>query len=423
MSEYKPLEIDLTPAKFDKLREFIEGQSGVFVDDARLDALRISLVTEMSINQINTFDEYFELLTKRDTNQEAFRNLLNLITLNESHFFKNAEHFQILAENIIPEIAERKESGDKTLRMWSAGCSTGEEPYSMAIVMLEAMALLEGWKIEILATDVSQNALSIAQQGEYFKGSIKDVRKEWLDKYFDVVDNKYRVKDFVKQAVKFKYLNLIREPFPIEEVYGQDIIFCRNVTIHFKIESTRRVVSRFYDTLPDVGYLFVGPHETLLGVTNEMRHLEVGHTSIYCKGPSVLFSRVPSKLVIATIYMNQKKYEFAKSICTDLMTREPAEAEHHLLLGMIFRQEGKLDDGIMELEQAVSFNSQLVFAYLQLAETYEAAGNHAQAAKHYDRTIEIARTRPVFTPIEVVNRLSKDDIIHLAQKGRERVAG
>ncbi len=423
MPEHRSLEIDFTREKYEKLREFIEGQSGVFVDDARLDALRISLVTEMSINQVSTFDEYFELLTKRDPNQEAFRNLLNLITLNESHFFKNPEHFQILAENVIPEIIERKESNDKTLRLWSAGCSTGEEPYSMAITMLEALGGLEGWKMEVLATDVSQNALAIGQQGEYFKGSVKDVRKEWLDKYFDVVDNKYRVKDFVKQTVKFRYLNLIREPFPIEEVYGHDVVFCRNVTIHFKIESTRRVVSRFYDTLPDVGYLFVGPHETLLGVTNEMRHLKIGSASVYCKGPSVLFSRVPSKLVIATIYMNQKKYEFAKSICTDLMTREPAEGEHHLLLGMIFRQEGKLDDGIMELEQAVSFNSQLVFAYLQLAETYEAAGNQAQAVKYYDRTIEIARTRPVFTPIEVVNRLSKDDIINLAQKGRDRVTG
>lgn len=423
MREHKSLEIDFTPEKFEKLREFIENRSGVYVDEARLDALRISLVTEMSINQVDTFDEYYDLLSNRDPNQEAFRNLLNLITLNESSFFKTNEHFQILAENLLPEIVERKEAKDKTLRVWSAGCSTGEEPYSIAIVLLESIVVAEGWKIEILATDVSQNALAIAEAGEYFKGSLKDVRKEWVDKYLEAAGDKYRVKDSLKKLVKFKYLNLIREPFPIEEVYGQDIIFCRNVTIHFKIESTRRVISRFYDTLPDVGYLFIGPHETLLGITNELRHLEINKVSLYCKGPSALFSRVPSKLVIATIYLNQKKYEFAKSICTDLMTREPAEAEHHLLLGMIFKQEGKVADGIQELEQAIGFNPQLVFAYYQLAEAYEATGHRAEAQKHYTRAIEIARTRPAFTPIEVVNRISRDDIIVLSQKGQERVAG
>lgn len=423
MPEHKSLQTDFPSETFEKFRQFIENRSGVYVNDAQNDALRISIVTEMSINQVNTFDDYYDLLVNRDANQEAFRNLLNLITLNESYFFKTAVHFQLLTERILPEIIERKEDKDKTLRVWNAGCSTGEEPYSIAMTLLENQELLKGWKIEILASDVSQNALTIAQEGVYFKPSMKEAKKDSLDKYFDVESERYRLKDSVKKMVKFKYLNLIREPFPIEEVAGQDIIFCRNVTIHFKIESTRRVISRFYDSLNDVGYLFIGPHETLLGITNELRMLEMGDVAFYCKGPSLLLSQVPSKVVIATIYLNQKKFEFAKNICADLMAREPAVAEHHLLLGMIFRQEGKIADGIEEFQKATIFNSQLPFGYYQLAEAYEASGNKEEAEKFYGRALEVARARPAFTPIEVVNRITKDDIISFCKKALERLSG
>ncbi|MEO0225806.1 MAG: CheR family methyltransferase, partial [candidate division WOR-3 bacterium] len=353
----------------------------------------------------------------------VFRNLLNLITLNEPYFFKTPEHFRILSENVVPEIIERKEFKEKTIKVWNAGCSTGEETYSIVITLLEALESLKGWRIEVLASDVSQNALNIAQTGEYTKNSIKNLKKEYLDKYFDIQNNRYRVKDFIKEFIKFKYINLVHEPFPIEEVAEQDIIFCRNVTIHFKIESTRRVISRFYDSLCDIGYLFIGPHETLLGITNELRPIEIDHTSLYCKGPSLLLSRIPSKLVIATIYLNQKKFEFAKNILTDLMTRDPDNPEHHILLGMVFKQEGKLTDAVEQLQRAINLNPQILFACLQLADTYEAAGNKSAAATYYERTLEIARNRPAFTPIEVVNRISKTDIINLAEKGQQRVSG
>ncbi len=270
---------DLTLEEFARFRDFIHTASGIFLEDGKLDSLRISLVTRATRLGYPSFDDYYRLLVK---DEHEFNELMNP-SHQRTSFFRFPQQFEALKSRVLPEIMAGKPQSNRMLRIWSAGCSTGEEPYSLGMTCIDAGIQGLGWKPQILGTDVSTKALSAAKKGAYGKRAMLNVSKEVVARHFEPQGDLYSVAPHVRSIVDFGYHNLIKEPYPLSLMGNWDIIFCRNVTIYFRMESTRRVVSNFYNSLNEGGYLFIGHSETLSSVSDTFEAVEVGGVFLYRK--------------------------------------------------------------------------------------------------------------------------------------------
>ncbi|MEW6377770.1 MAG: CheR family methyltransferase [Thermodesulfobacteriota bacterium] len=268
-----------------KFRNLVTLRSGLYFKDYDLKDLENALLYRMCERKIDSPLTYYSLLTVSEGKEDEFRELLNHLTVNHTYFFRNEPQFKALKEKILPEIIARKKDrmitnpretdGKPSLRIWSAGCSTGEEPYSIAIVVKEAIPDSKNWNIQIVATDASTSALEVARKGTYGQNSMRLVSKEQRALYFIERTGtgrkaEYEIQDMIKNMVRFGYFNLMEENYPVEF----DIIFCCNVTIYFEIETTMRVMDKIYHSLNDDGYLFIGYSESLQLISNKFKMLD-----------------------------------------------------------------------------------------------------------------------------------------------------
>ncbi|MET1123835.1 MAG: protein-glutamate O-methyltransferase CheR [Archaeoglobaceae archaeon] len=209
----------------------------------------------MKMLNVGNVHDYYRLLKN---SEEEVRELLNVITINVTEFMRDVTPFEYLRKVVIPEIARRKERlGSRMIRIWSAGCACGEEPYSIAICALEE---LNGWQVSIYATDIDEFCLEKARKGVYSAKQLAKLEPSIVEKYFEKVPGGYGVRDFVKRCVRFKRHDLTTEP-PVSRHF--DIVFCRNVMIYFNERQKEKVVRDFYEALSSGGYLFIGKSETL----------------------------------------------------------------------------------------------------------------------------------------------------------------
>lgn len=283
------LDKDLTVDDFRRFRDYIHQHSGIYLEESKLDSLHISLITRATRFQLQSLQDYFNLLT---TDDAEFKELINLVTINETSFFRFPGQFEALKGHVLPEIMEHKSGGTRTFRVWSAGCSTGEEPYTTAMTLYDAGLDGLGWQPQVLGTDVSTKALAIAKAGEY-SYNVRGLDKETVSRHFEDTGRGLRVAPHVRKLVDFGYHNLIKEPYPLSLMGNWDVIFCRNVTIYFRLESTRRVVANFFNSLNPGGYLFIGHSETLTTISDDFEPVEVGGVFLYRKPmpkPGRLFS-------------------------------------------------------------------------------------------------------------------------------------
>jgi len=289
---------DLTLEEFARFRDFIHQQSGIYLEESKLDSLRISLVTRATRLDYSSFDEYYALLV-RDTTE--FNELMNLVTINETSFFRFPQQFDALRTRVLPEIMSSKPESNRNFRVWSAGCSTGEEPYSIAMTLLDAGIDGLGWKAQVLGTDVSTKALAHAQKGVYGRRAMLNVPKETVARHFVPAQESFKVAERARGLVDFGYHNLIKEPYPLSLMGNWDVIFCRNVTIYFRLDSTRRVISNFYNSLNEGGYLFIGHSETLTSISDQLEPVEIAGVFLYRKPRSKkLFSAATPRPASAT---------------------------------------------------------------------------------------------------------------------------
>jgi len=271
---------DLTAEQFEELRDWIHQHSGIYLDASRLDPLRISLVARATRLDFSDHADYFRLL-KRD--EREFKELMNLVTINETSFFRFPGQFDALSRTVVPEILEGKSTMGHSFRAWSAGCSTGEEPYTIAMALLDSPLLEAGFSGAVLGTDVSTQALDRAREGVYRAKSLANLPHNVAQQWFEPVTGGHRPIAQVREMVEFSYHNLIKEPYPLALMGNWDVIFCRNVTIYFKFESTRRVVNNFFESLNPGGYLFVGHSETLTSISDRFEVVEVDGVFLYRK--------------------------------------------------------------------------------------------------------------------------------------------
>ena len=261
---------------FEYIRHRVTQSAGIHLTEAKRELVYGRLSKRLRALELDSFKEYCEILKSGDT--EEFARCVNAITTNVTSFFRENHHFEYLTSVILPDLVKKNENTSKPeLRIWSAGCSSGEEPYSIAIAIKEYSPTLQNWNIKILATDLNSEILDIARTGIYKVQSIENTaiarRNRWFRKGVGANDGFVRIMPEIREMVHFRKLNLTG-PWPIRKPF--DIIFCRNVVIYFNNETRRNLINRFVDLLKDDGHLFVGHSESLLGVTDRLK--SVGRT-------------------------------------------------------------------------------------------------------------------------------------------------
>ena len=278
---------DLSDPNYLKIRDLIYQISGIYQSEDKLYLLASRCARRMAAVNAKTPGEYLEHLTIRANRDAELRSLLNEITIGETYMFRSPQQLQALKSVVLPQIIEAKAKlGFKRLRLWSAGCSTGEEPYTLAMFLLEeSEALLKGWTYEILATDLNDNSLVAAKAGVYGEYALRSTTEPLRRKYFLPVDEKrMRAGDQLKSLIRFDRVNL-SDDSKVVFLKGIDIIFCCNVLIYFDLSSKRKVVQHFYANLLPGGYLFLGHAESLYQVDDTFRLVHFPGTIGYWKPP------------------------------------------------------------------------------------------------------------------------------------------
>lgn len=252
--------VNLSQQDFESFRNLINEKTGIFFGERKKYFLTSRISTRMEVRRLTRAREYWHFL---NTDPKELSNFIDDIIIPETYFFRDYPQLKIFAEDALPLVCEEKRKKyNNTLKIWSAGCSTGEEPYTLSIILLEMIEDFNTWNIDILGTDISKKALKKSQQARYNSRSLKDVPAEYKRKYFISSNAHYEVKPEVKRLVYFDYLNLMDE-MRMQTKKGVDFIFCRNVLIYFDLESSKKVINCFYDALNKGGYIFLGSSESI----------------------------------------------------------------------------------------------------------------------------------------------------------------
>jgi chemotaxis protein methyltransferase CheR len=267
-----PVSNDLTDALFQKIAAYVYQVCGIHLTERKRELVNTRIGKIIREKNLSGFHEYYNSLVD-DTTGEAVSELMNAISTNLTSFFRESKHFDFLEKELIPELRARAlKSGNLRLRVWSAGCSTGAEVYTLAMVILQTMPDLLTWNTKFLATDIDTNVMAAGTEGVYSKEMVKPVPMQYLAKYFQrsADGSRYRVKAILRNLVQFKYLNLI-EPFPFRGKF--DIIFCRNVMIYFDKTTQQSLVDKFSAALNPGGVLFIGHSEGLSGLKHNLNYI------------------------------------------------------------------------------------------------------------------------------------------------------
>ncbi|NOZ26153.1 MAG: protein-glutamate O-methyltransferase CheR [Nitrospirae bacterium] len=259
---------------FRLLRELIRDYCGIYFDDNSRYLLEKRLSARLRANNISNFRDYYRYLLYDGNRENELAEIMDVLTVNETYFFREKNQLLSFSEEILPEL-RRKNRHTGKLRIWSAGCSTGEEPYTIGILILESN-LFNGWDVEIIGSDINRRVLQTARRGVYRQNSFRCIDSYYLDKYFEPLeDGSFRITDKVKRLLSFGYLNLL-DPVKMRFMGKTDVVFCRNALIYFDMQSRRKVVDGFYNVLAEGGYLLLGHAESLINMSTAfaLKHLK-----------------------------------------------------------------------------------------------------------------------------------------------------
>lgn len=436
----------LSLGQFVRFRDLIEERCGLHFDESQRTSLSASLRARMEQLGLARIDDYYDLLSRR-TDDEGFRKLINLVTITETCFFRDPSQFRLLRRHILPTLlAERRSRQTRTVRIWSAGCSSGEEAYSIA-VMLSDMGLLSAsaaWTFEIVGTDVNTEVLETARRGVYSARALRNVEGDLLRRYFRPDGRRFCLNDEIKRAVRFEYANLTHVPMPQPLAHGQDIVLCKNVTIYFRPEMTRRLVGQLHDALADGGFLLLGHSESIWQMDQGFELVE--HEGAFCyrrSAPRVEAARrrvlpssgadpapiaspvpletptgeydrclavfraedwtqaealldaliqsspdfVPARLLLGGVFVHRGRYDEAFMQAERVLHLTDLEPRAHLLIGMIEAQRGRPDEARQALRRALYLDNSLGLAHFWLGNLYRDRGDIGRARVEYENVV------------------------------------
>ncbi len=271
-------DILLTDKEFYKFSRYVYEVCGINLHEGKKELLKARLGKILRKRNFSSFNQYYEHVVN-DTSGEELINLLNSVSTNLTYFFREPQHFEFLRKVALREIIERKKSNTrKDIRIWCAGCSSGEEPYSTAVTLNEALVndFREGnWEVKILATDLSTKELAAASAGIYKEEKLKTIPYDLKRRYFQRGENRwngyFRVKKEIRGVISFQRLNF-KDDFEFNVPF--DVVFCRNVMIYFDKPTQQILVQKFYRNIANGGYLFIGHAESLTGTTHKFTYIQ-----------------------------------------------------------------------------------------------------------------------------------------------------
>lgn len=467
-------------------QDFLEKKSGLHFDQSKMESLKASLLQRMQVNQLDNFEHYYRFLAFHPEGEKELRNLLSLITVNETSFFRQKEQFIVLEEKVLPELIREKEKRDAHLKgnfsldIWSAGCASGEEPYTIALILKEKFSELQNWDINILGTDIDQETLEQAKKGIYGRNSLRSTEPEYRKKYFTKIENRYLLKEEIKKMVSFAYHNFAGESYPSPQLAGGahhsgtyrkwDIIFCRNVLIYFKPEKIENILDHFYRHIQDNGYLFLGYAESI-GRFSQFTLIQRDNTFYYQKKVSKevltsevtvskdvpLTQQIPSPVVSLKVsgeksegktrvsvvklpkegdylevkteklyqeilqLLDREEYDFALKKIDELMKMDKLSPEVYYLRGVV---EGKLnhsEEAIAEFKRTIYLDKGFLMAHFNLGEIYAQVGKKKNALREYKNVFRILEDREIEDPIPFSGGFSKKVLINLCERYIQRL--
>ncbi len=275
----------MTARQFDSVRDLIYKSLGLHFEDAKLDFIDKRVEKRMGVLGMGRVDDYVFHLRFLDGEGAEMQALANLITTNETYMFREFDQLQAFADHCLPEAIERREKcGQRRLRIWSAGCSSGEEAYTLAIIVREVMHDADDWDIQILATDIDEVRLGMLRGQVYGPYAVRDVPPVYAARHLrQVGPETYRVAPETARLVTSRHMNLCDRQ-AMRAIHDMDFVFCRNVLIYFDDASRKTVVDHFYGSLNPGGFLYLGHSESVSRISAAFTVRRVGPHLVYCKG-------------------------------------------------------------------------------------------------------------------------------------------
>ena len=269
-------EFEFADQDFQRIRRIINEIAGISLAEGKRELVYSRLSRRLRQLGLRRFDEYCRLLETGGEDNPELGEFVNALTTNLTSFFREPHHFDFLGKELLPTLMRERSLSNRRIRIWSAGCSTGEEPYSIAMVVRETLPAV-GWDVKILATDLDSNVLATADRGVYDANRVKDLSevrlRRWFQRGRDTQSGQVRVAPELRDLIVFRRLNLMLD-WPMSGPF--DAVFCRNVVIYFDKPTQRVLFERFADLLAERGHLFVGHSESLFKVTD--RFVPLGKT-------------------------------------------------------------------------------------------------------------------------------------------------
>ncbi len=265
----------LSDADFDQFRKLIYDESGITFSSTNRAILESRLKERLRDKQMEKISDYYDLLLR---DKEELKFMLDSVTTNLTRFFRNQPHFDALEHYVIPEMLKiKRATGDSKIRIWSAGCSTGEEPYTLAMLLRDKLP--REISVEIVASDLSLKSLMVGKSGFYPESRIAGIPANYLERFFEKKNNGYQATDELMKMIRFDYHNLKND----SGLRNVDILFCRNVLIYFDEPAQKSVIEKFWDAMAPKSYLFIGHSESLFGMKTRFEFLKTDWACLYQK--------------------------------------------------------------------------------------------------------------------------------------------
>jgi chemotaxis protein methyltransferase CheR len=453
------------------IRDLIEDRCGLDFGDSRRTVLDASVRARMRHLGMPAVEDYLARLTSKH-GAEEIGSLINGLTITETQFFRDPAQFRLLREHILPALlVERAAEGARRLRVCSAGCASGDEPYSVALTwrQMGLPATHPDWTIDIVGIDVNTEMLEAARRGVYSPRAVRNVEDGCLRRYFVPVGQNFRLDSEVSRSVRFEQGSLMDEASLGSDRY--DVILCKNVSIYFRPEVTRRLVRRLHDALSPGGFLLLGHSESLWQMEEGLTLVE--HGGVFCyRKPSVahavdlaprrvplpevatapedcytrcldwvrnadwsraqqemealILSRpsfVPAHLLLAGIHAHLGRYSEARDCAEHVLGLDTLEPKAHMLIGMIAARRGRQQEAIDSLRRALDLDGSLALAYFWLGNLYRDQGNVEGACVEYACAVARHNQRGLNFTEEFAADLRPAQIVDFCRNSLERLRG
>jgi chemotaxis protein methyltransferase CheR len=265
----------LSDSDFELYRKLIYDESGIHFSETNRSILESRLKERLREKKLETLQKYHDLLMH---DKEELKTLLDSVTTNLTRFFRNQAHFDAIEKFVVPELMKLKQGAvNRTIKIWSAGCSTGEEPYTLSMLLNDILPT--GWTCEIVASDISLKSLMVGKEGFYNDTRIQGIPENYLAKYFEKKNNGYQIREEIKKAIRFDYHNLKYD----SGLRNIDVVFCRNVLIYFDEAAQKATIERFWDSMAPKSFLFIGHSESLFGMNTKFEFVKTDWACFYKK--------------------------------------------------------------------------------------------------------------------------------------------